>query len=159
MAPINRLIMKNTYILLLFALVQSSCSNVGQTAQPPSCELRKTDVLDALESFRLALLHPTEEQLLELTDAKLTYGHSSGFVEDRSSFIHSLVSKKFVFTALQFSDVSMELAGCTAIVRHQLHGQSADEGKPPGQVKLHVVLVWHKDQEGLRLLARQAVKL
>lgn len=151
--------MKTTYILLLFAMVQSSCNNTNPSEDNSRSKIGKAEVLDAVEAFRLSLLDPTEASLLAQTDSSLTYGHSSALIEDRHTFIASLTSGKFKFTALQFSDVSIELAGCAAVVRHRLVGRSADQGKAPGPVNLHVVMVWYKDPQGLRLLTRQAVKL
>lgn len=117
------------------------------------------EVLDALEVFRETMLAPTLEKFNDLTYPTLSYGHSSGFVEDRETFISSMVTGKFTFTELVFSDQSVDLLGRAAVVRHTLFGHTADSGKEPGTVRLHVVLVWYKENGMLRLFARQAVKI
>jgi ketosteroid isomerase-like protein len=45
----------------------------------------------------------------------------------------------------------------TAIVRHNMAAKTNDNGKP-GEVHLHILLVWQKQHGNWKLVARQAVK-
>ena len=121
--------------------------------------LNVAEVEATVESFRQALLDGDEAALTNLSAAELTYGHSGGLIEDQATFINSMVSKKFVFTSLDFSDVNIAVIGNTAVVRHSLFANTADAGKDPGTVSLHVLLVWEKIDGQLKLIARQAVKV
>src|SRR5690606_24822491 len=89
----------------------------------------------------------------------LTYGHSNGLVESQETCIASMVSGKFKFTGLTFSQQTIDIVANTAIVRHELLGQTHDAGKEHGEVHLKVMMVWVKESGKLRLVARQAVKI
>ncbi|MEC3878131.1 nuclear transport factor 2 family protein [Parapedobacter sp. 10938] len=111
-----------------------------------------------MERFRVALLSPQTSVLEDMTSEALTYGHSSGLMEDQDTFIHSVISGKFKFTQLEFNDQTVNIEGNTAIVRHTLFGHTADEGKEPATVALSVLTIWQKVNGKLRLLARQSVR-
>lgn len=112
-----------------------------------------------MEQFREALLKPDQAMLEQLTAPQLTYGHSSGLIEDRKTCIASMVTGKFKFVTLDFSEQTVELSGNTAIVRHRMYADTHDEGKDPGTASLHVLQVWQHTANGWQLLARQAVKI
>lgn len=145
--------MKKISIMLLAIAV--GCSNEPESAATPD----KAGVEAAVEQFRLALLEPSQEALEQLTAPQLTYGHSSGLIEDRETCIASMVTGKFKFTSLTFSEQTVEVTGNTAIVRHRMYGDTHDEGQDPGIASLHVLQVWHHTDSGWQLLARQAVKI
>lgn len=115
-------------------------------------------VAAAVENFRKALIDPTKENLNALTAPELSYGHSSGKMEDKATFIESLVSKLFDFVTVELSQQSIKIVGNTAIVRHNLMGETNDGGKP-GTAKIGVLQIWQKQQGKWKLLARQAYKL
>jgi hypothetical protein len=115
-------------------------------------------VAAAVESLRKALIDPTKEQLDELTAPQLSYGHSSGKMEDKSTFIESLTSKLFDFVTVELTQQTINIVGNTALVRHNLTGTTNDGGKP-GTARIGVLQVWQKQQGKWKLLARQAFKL
>lgn len=116
------------------------------------------EVTEAVESLRKQLLDPEKEALQNLTSEKLTYGHSAGLIENQAEFIESLISGKFNFETLELTGQTIDISGETAIVRHNLTGNTADVGKEPGTANLKVLQVWQKQDSGWKLLARQAVK-
>lgn len=123
---------------------------------------RESDIAaveNAVEKLRLALLTPTTDALLEVTSPLLTYGHSSGLVENRETCIESMVSGKYKFLTLAFSEQEIWISGNTAIVRHRLFAETHDRGSQPGIASIHVMQVWEKAESGWLLLARQAVKI
>ena len=149
-------------LITLIAVVMMNSCNRQQGNQPMAHEndiLTVEEVENRIEDFRQALLTPDQSALEGLTFESMTYGHSLGLIEDRETFVHSLVSGKFLFTHLEFSNQTIYTEGDIAIVRHTLFGHTADEGKEPGTVTLKVLTVWQKTEGKLRLLARQAVRL
>ena len=112
----------------------------------------------SLERFRLALISADKNELEALTSPKLSYGHSSGLTENRTAFIQNLINKKSDFVIIKITDQSIIINEEVAVVRHFLDAETVDGGKP-GSVKLQVMLIWQKDQDGWKLLARQAVKV
>ncbi len=143
--------MKNINFILLAIVV--GCSN--QQATSPD----KAGAEAAVEQFRLALLDPSIDILEQLTEPELTYGHSGGLIEDRETCITSMVTGKYKFLTLNFSEQNVEVIGNTAIVRHHMSADTHDRGKEAGTVSLHVLQVWNHTGEGWKLLARQAVKV
>ena len=115
-------------------------------------------VAEAVENLRKTMVDPDKATLDRLTSVKLSYGHSSGKVEDKTSFINSLFSGISDFVSIKLSEQTIIISGNTAIVRHNLDGATNDGGKP-ATVKLHVMLVWNQKGTSWQLLARQAVKL
>jgi hypothetical protein len=141
--------LKYTVLLLLFAMGYGSLN--AQTREEKL-------VATAVESLRKAMVDPDKAALTRLTSVKLSYGHSTGRVEDQASFIESLVSGTSDFVEIKLLDQKISISGNTAIVRHRLEGSTMDGGKP-GTVKLGILLVWNQKGTAWQLLARQAVKL
>jgi hypothetical protein len=90
-----------------------------------------------VERLKAAMVNADSSELVSITHPLLSYGHSSGRIEDRASFIQSLVSGKSDFLNMQLSEQSIAISGKTAIVRHALEADINDSGNP-GKVKLKV---------------------
>ncbi len=116
-------------------------------------------VTDAVENMRLAMLSGEKSSLEKVGLPSLSYGHSSGRVENNAEFVNAIVTGKSKFETLNLSDQTVQIDGDVAIVRHILQAKTNDSGKP-GDVKIGVMLVMKKDNAGAwKLLARQAYKL
>jgi len=140
--------------LQLLAFTCLMACSIGLTAQTKD----EKAVSEAVELLRKTMVDPDKATLDKLTSVKLSYGHSSGKVEDKTSFVESLVSGKSDFVSITLSNQTIVVSGNTAIVRHQLEGNTNDNGKP-APVKLAVLLVWNQKGTSWQLLARQAVKV
>lgn len=116
------------------------------------------DVAAAVESLRKAMIDATEATLKDLTSDALSYGHSSGMVEDKAGFIGRLLSGASDFKTITLSDQTVSITGNIAVVRHRLVAETNDNGKP-GNPNLGILLVWQKEKGKWKLLARQATKL
>lgn len=112
----------------------------------------------AVETLRAAMISGDGKILEKITSPTLSYGHSSGKVEDQNSFVQTLVSGQSDFVSIDLTGQTISVTGSTAIVRHTLSAQTNDGGNP-GSVKLHILLVWHKEKKEWKLVARQAVKV
>ena len=110
-----------------------------------------------VDEFRQALLNPTEVTLKNLTSSDLTYGHSSGVMENQAEFIRKLVSGTSDFVTIDLQDQSIKLFGDVAVVRHTLVADINDAGKA-NSIKIGVMLVWQKQSGEWKLIARQAFK-
>ena len=114
-------------------------------------------VAGAVESLRKALIDPDKDKLDALVLDELTYGHSSGVIQDKAAFEGALLNKSSDFVTIDLSQQTIKVVGNTAWVRHILSATTNDGGKP-GSTRLSVLLVWVKQKGQWRLLARQAVK-
>ena len=114
---------------------------------------------EAVEALRKAMVDPKEEALDALVAPELSYGHSSGRVEGKTSFITSLINGDSDFITLTFSDITIELVDNVAIVRHKLAADTNDAGKGKSSINLGVMLVWKKTKGKWKLIGRQSFKL
>lgn len=110
-----------------------------------------------VELLRKAMVDADKATLEKLADAKLTYGHSGGKIEDKPTFVDNIVSGHSDFLSIDLTDQTIVISGNTAIVRHNLAAATNDNGKP-GNVHLHVLSVWVKEGSQWKMIARQAVK-
>jgi len=142
--------MKKTTFALMFVILS------GTTLWAQSNDEKAVEA--AVESLRKAMVDGNEPLLKGITAKDLTYGHSSGLMEDQNAFVTALASGKSDFVSIELKEQTITVLGDIALVRHKLFGDSISGGKP-SEVKLGVLLVWQKQQGKWRLLARQAYKL
>src|SRR3989337_1316957 len=82
-------------------------------------------VAAAVEKLRKAMIAANKPTLESLVVDELSYGHSSGLVENKAEFVDEFVTGKTVFLDnLTFSDQTIKMAGDAAIVRHRLTGDT-----------------------------------
>ena len=104
------------------------------------------------------MLAADKAQLLALASDKLSYGHSSGTLENKAQYADAIASKKSVFKTLEFQNQTIAVTGNSAIVRNTFVSDVESEGKVT-PVKVGVMQVWQKEGEAWKLFARQAFKL
>lgn len=114
-------------------------------------------VSKCVEELRLAMINGDSAMLDNLTASKLSYGHSSGHIDDKKQFVSKLASGVSDFVTMDLTAQTIAISGKTAIVRHKLDAAISDN-KKPGEVHLLVMLIWQKQHGKWKLLARQAVK-
>jgi len=117
----------------------------------------ETDVANAVERLRMAMIDGNKEELVSIVSDKLSYGHSSGFVEGKTEFVDKIVSGKSDFVTIELKDQVISISGKIAVIRHKLNATTNDNGKP-GEVHLSILLIFQKENKQWKLLARQAVK-
>jgi len=118
---------------------------------------QESGVANAAEKLRLAMIDPDARGLDAVVAPELSYGHSSGRVENKVEFIAALMAGTSDFVTLELTGQSVQVVNDTAIVRHVLNATTNDSGKP-GTVSLKVLQVWQNQQGQWKLLARQAVR-
>ena len=96
----------------------------------------------------------------KLTAAELSYGHSSGRLENKAEFIETLTNGKAGFTAIELSDQTINLVDNNiALVRHVFNGTRRNAPAGQEKMKLSILTVWLLRQEQWKMVARQAAKL
>lgn len=115
-------------------------------------------VTQAVAALTKAMLTADKAQLEALTADQLSYGHSSGAIQDKADFVNVITAKKTVYKSIELSKQTVAIAGNDAIVRHAWESESgAGDGKW-NVSKIGVLQVWQKQGANWRLLARQAFK-
>lgn len=137
--------------MLILSLSLNALSVLAQSAD-------EKDVSAAVEVLRKAMIDGDRSALEKVAATELSYGHSSGLIEDKTAFVEALASGKSDFTSIELADQTVRIVGTTAIVRHKLSGTTNNDGKP-GTVNIGVLLIWLKQNGSWKLVARQAYKL
>ena len=117
-------------------------------------------VLQRVKKLNDAIFMNKDSMALEgLMADKVTYGHSTGKVEDRKMMISDAVNSKQTYTNFVMDSATVFFEGNkTAIVRHVLRAISTENGKEM-PLHLNVLQVWVNQNDQWKLTARQAVKL
>ncbi|RNI31373.1 nuclear transport factor 2 family protein [Rufibacter latericius] len=139
-------------------LILLSISLIGFLATAQAQTKEEKQVAAAVEQLKQAMISGERKALEAIVSDALSYGHSSGKVEDKAAFVEAIVSGTSDFVTMDLTNQTIRVTGKTAIVRHQLTGETNDSGKP-STVKLGVMLVWQKQGSAWKLLARQSFKL
>jgi len=119
---------------------------------------QKTEVEDAVTKLNKLMITPDSLALDKMILSNLSYGHSSGKVQTKQEFMHSLLSGESDFVDISLTDQNIIVQNKTALVRHTLSAKTNDKNVP-GNVKLYILLIWSKEKTGWKLLGRQAVKV
>ena len=115
-------------------------------------------VAQSVETLRKALLEPDKAKLAQVTSDQVSYGHSDGRVQTKEQFINGVMTRKQVVKSLAFPDLKLSVVGNAAIVRHIYLAESELDGKAT-TTRIGALQVWHKQEGGWRLLARQGFRL
>lgn len=119
---------------------------------------QKATVEEAVTRLSKLMVNPDSIALDKLILNNLSYGHSSGKVQTKQEFMHSLLSAESDFVEINLTDQTVTIQNKTALVRHTLSAKTNDKNVP-GNVKLFILLIWSKEKAGWKLLGRQAVKV
>jgi hypothetical protein len=113
-----------------------------------------------LEAFRAAQASANAEILASLCAAELSYSHSSGVVEDKTTFVANATNGKSKWLSLVYENPTIRVVGPAAIVRfHWLGEQEAVADGKKSSTNLHILMNWQKQGSDWKLLSRSATKL
>lgn len=154
------IIMKRYFLILvaLFFSVVGMAQKKDEEAVIAKQEKQTAQVAKAVQALAKAMIDADSILLPQLVSDRLSYGHSSGHVDDKKTFVEKIVSGKSDFVTIDLQEQTIDVKNGLAIVRHTLNATTNDGGKP-GEVHLKVLLIWAKEKEGWKLVARQAVKI
>lgn len=143
--------MKKTVLLTLCLLLQT----IMISAQSKD----EQTIATCVKKLNQAMIDGNQIMLDELASEKLSYGHSSGLIENKETFVTSIVNGKFGFSSIDLTEQTIITSKDIAIVRHKFLAATDDKGKDPGTAKLSVMQVWQKEKGKWVLIGRQATKI
>jgi hypothetical protein len=114
-------------------------------------------VNDAMSQLSAAMIAGDAQKMKALTADTLTYGHSSGRVQDQAAFIDTIASGQTRYKRIDLSNTVTTVTGDNAVVRDHFSGTTESAGKL-AEVDFDVLLVWQKQNGVWKLLARQGYK-
>src|SRR5262249_4716584 len=115
-------------------------------------------VKKAVEELKTAWLKQDKAKLEAMTLPQLTYSHSDARIEDKDKFIAGVMARKATVKSLEYPEMTIAVAGPTAIVRHLWVSESELDGKVTN-TKIGVMQVWQKQGTDWKLLARSSYRL
>jgi Domain of unknown function (DUF4440) len=116
-------------------------------------------VWSKVEALTKAIFETKDSVALQnLVSSQVSYGHSNGNVEDKTTMIQKAVSSKTIYNNRVFEKSSLDIDGNTAIVRHNFRATSVENGTET-PLNLSILQVWKKEKGQWRIWARQAVKI
>jgi hypothetical protein len=135
-------------IITCIALCSSLLANAQQDEE---------HVAQRVELLRKAMIEGDAAALGRLAHEALSYGHSSGVVEDKHTFIENVVKGKPAFLSITLENQTITCSEDVAIVRHRFLAQTKNNDIV-GSISIGVLLVWKKENNEWKLIARQAFR-
>lgn len=117
------------------------------------------EVSEAIEKLRKAMIDGDRQMLENITAEQLSYGHSSGKIDTRVSFIEDLATGKSDFVSITLSEQTITMSDNIALVRHKLMGEMKDSTGKISPINLYILLVWQKQKGKWKLVARHASRI
>jgi hypothetical protein len=130
------------------ALIGSSSANAADDAA----------VTDAVDGMRKAQLAQDKAKMEALAADQLSYGHSSGVVQNKSEMINGVMTRKSKVKSIEYPELKVAVTGDNAVARHLYVSESETDGKA-STTKIGILEVWQKQGGAWKLLARQGYKL
>ena len=137
----------------IFTLIFSLLVCIGATAQTPDKEISSS-----IESLNKAMISPDRSTLEKLTAEDLSYGHSTGVVQNKQDFIKDVLSGPVKFIQIDNANQTITVSGNTAIVRNICSIKGTRDGAPL-DLKIGILMIWIEKDKSWKLLARQGYKL
>jgi ketosteroid isomerase-like protein len=118
------------------------------------------EVETAIQNLKTAMLAEDADALRNLTSPNLTYGHSSGVIENQAEFLAVFAAKKTDYQKWEISDQTITFHGKDlAIVRHRVKAEIAGANGQINKLDIGLLMIWTKEKGSWKLLARQAFRL
>ena len=145
-----------------FHFIEDESSRAGIQLPQHLAYLKSLDYdIQALEisvkKLHEAMIKPDSVALRNLTTEELTYGHSTGLIDSRESFMSSLLSGQTDVSKIDVKNQEITIKGDVAWVRSNTIIELI-EAANKRLVDLKMLYVWVKEKGFWRLLARQAVR-
>jgi ketosteroid isomerase-like protein len=131
------------------------CLFSGFVAAAPAAD--EQDVAKAVDEMTQAMLHKDIAALGALTSDNVTYGHSSGKVQNKEEFIADIETGRSGFNTLEMKNQKIILNGDVALVRNHFSAEAVNSGKVV-PTEIENFQIWQKQKGQWLLIGRQAFK-
>ena len=159
MRQVNKVIL--VFFILSFLACKQGQEEVNHKAEEAALfsPVNDDEIAEVVTAFNKAMINRDEVALEKLCSDQLSYGHSSGLIQNKAEFIEDIMNGPFRFITISTPGQTIALDGDTAVVRHILTADATRDGEPVA-IKIGNVQVYKKESGGpWRLLVRQAYKL
>ena len=139
-------------ILYLFTLLLT----LTITAQAQTADEKAVD--NAGKLLNRGLINQDIKLLNRLVLPNLSYGHSSGAIENKAAFTKAVADGPVRYISIDVADQTITITGNVAVTRQIQTLKLINDGKPT-DLKIGNMLVWKKVQNTWKLLPKQGFKL
>jgi|UniRef100_UPI00404B7A95 hypothetical protein len=139
------------YLRILITLLVFSFSLNAQTK-------KEVYFVNLMNEFNQAIIMTDSTALKNLVWDCLSYGHSSGLIQEKAAFINGVMNGPNFFRKFDLEDQTIEVSGKTAVIRHLVTAYANNKGKDV-VIRFGNILIWQKKHGDWKLLARQGYKL
>lgn len=124
------------------------------------CQIGKeAQVWARVEALNKAIFEDKDSAAIDdLVSDAVTYGHSTGIIENKPAMVHTSVSSTDEYKNISQERQGTIQAGQTVIIRYILRADVVKDGNTT-PLNIGILQVWAKDKGKWRLFARQAVKV
>jgi ketosteroid isomerase-like protein len=116
------------------------------------------DVAAAVESLNNAMISKNKQALEKLVSKDVSYGHSTGAIQNKEEFMKDLLEGVVRFTTITSENQKITFADDLAIVRNN-SSIKGNRGDAVLDLKIGILMVWKKEKDQWVLIARQGYKL
>jgi len=144
------MLMRNIKLIVGFLYLFSSYAMAATSSD-------ETAVAEAVDKLTQAMWHKDIASLNALTAENLTYGHSSGNIQDKKAFIADIETGKSAFKELKMLNQKITMSGDVALVRNHFSAQAINSGKLT-PTEIENFQIWQKQNGEWLLIGRQAFR-
>jgi hypothetical protein len=148
LTPKNR-IMNYRLVLCLFFFLSSAYTHAQSW---------RKEIESSMEVLNKSTISQDKVMLEKLTSEELSYGHSTGLVENKTAYVQDIMSGTTKFHQIDMTDQTLVQSGDIVIVRNISSIKGTKDGAPL-DIKIGVLMIWKKEGADWKLLARQGYKL
>ncbi len=122
-----------------------------------SAQVQQEKLISTIRDFHIALVNRNTVSINQQTDKALSYGHSNGWIENKSEVIEHLQTGYIKYNSIKEDSMSISMdenlanARFTADINVDLNGKNM-------MLHLRVLEVWVKKGKRWLLFARQALR-
>jgi hypothetical protein len=143
--------MKGLFIVLFVLLTLNGTAQSGYSTE-------QMQVMMKMGELKNSLIGKDSVTLSGLLADDVTYGHTNGIIQTKAQLIRSVMSDEQDYKSIDPSNMNIRIYENTGVVTMNSKVIMNYQGKPL-EMNMFVTLVWVKNNNDWKLVARQSVKL
>lgn len=143
--------MKKTFIALFILITIKATAQTALSAE-------QTQVMMKMLSLKNSLMGKDSITLMFLLANDVSYGHTNGVIQTKAQIIRSVMSGEQDYKNIEPSNMDIRIYENTGVVTMNSKVSMNYQNKPL-DMNMFVTLVWIKNKNDWKLVARQSVKL
>ena len=119
---------------------------------------KENHIIQLMNELNQAIVNADSASLSSMVWDELSYGHSSGLIQNKAAFIAGVLHGANQFKKFELQNQTVDVNGKTAVLRHLSIAQAVNKGNQV-EIKFGNILIWQKRKGVWKLFARQGYKI